>query len=52
MFELASGLGEPSCRDGGIPQGCRLSTVFVVTLHVPWCRRLESIPSIEESAVC
>ena len=39
-FKLATGLGEPWCRDGGIPQGCPLSMVFIVALYVPWCRRL------------
>ena len=42
-FKLAAGLGEPWCRDGGIPQGCPLSMVFIVALYVPWCRRLESL---------
>ena len=46
-FKLAAGLGEPWCRDGGIPQGCPLSMVFIVALYVPWCRRLESLPDIE-----
>ena len=27
-FELAAELGEPWCRDGGIPQGCPLSMVL------------------------
>ena len=45
-FKLAAGLGEPWCRDGGIPQGCPLSMVFIVALYVPWCRRLESLPDI------
>ena len=31
-FMLAAGLGEPWCRDGGIPQGCPLSMVFIVAL--------------------
>ena len=31
-FKLAPGLGEPWCRDGGIPQGCPLSMVFIVAL--------------------
>ena len=43
-FKLAAGLGEPWCRDGGIPQGCPLSMVFIVALYVPWCRHLESLP--------
>ena len=35
-FKLASGLGEPWTRDGGIPQGCPLSMMFIVALHLPW----------------
>ena len=27
-FQLAAGLGEPWCQDGGIPQGCPLSMMF------------------------
>ena len=46
-FKLAAGLGEPWCRDGGIPQGCPLSMVFIVALYVPWCRHLESLPDIK-----
>ena len=46
-FKLAAGLGEPWCRDGGIPQCCPLSMVFIVALYVPWCRRLESLPDIK-----
>ena len=33
-FKLAAGLGEPWCRDGGIPQGCPLSMIFIVALYV------------------
>ena len=44
---MATGLGEPWCRDGGILQGCPLSMVFIVALYVPWCRRLESLPDIK-----
>ena len=29
-FKLASGLGEPWTRDGGIPHRCPLSMVFIV----------------------
>ena len=36
-FKLASGLGEPWARDGGIPQGCPLSMMFIVALYLPWC---------------
>ena len=39
-FKLASGLGEPWARDGGIPQGCPLSVLFIVVLYLPWCRYL------------
>ena len=46
-FKLAAGLGEPWCRDGGIPQGCPLSMVFGVALYVPWCRHLESQPYVK-----
>ena len=34
-FKLAAGLGEPWCRDGGTPQGCPLSMVFIAALYVP-----------------
>ena len=46
-FKLAAGLGEPWCRDGGIPQGCPLSMVLIVALCVPWCRHLESLPDVQ-----
>ena len=41
------GLGEPWCRDGGIPQGCLLSMIFIVAFYVPWCRHLESLPDVK-----
>ena len=31
-FKLAAGLGEPWCRDGGIPQGCLLSMFYCGSL--------------------
>ena len=34
-FKLASGLGRPWTRDGGIPQGCPLSMMFIVALFLP-----------------
>ena len=46
-FKLASGLGEPWCRDGGVPQSCPLSMVFIVALYVSWCRHLEGMPDIK-----
>ena len=46
-FKLAAGLGEPWCTDGGIPQGCPLSMVFIVALYVPWCRRLDALPDVK-----
>ena len=41
-FKLASGLGEPWTRDGGIPQRCPLSVMFIVALYLPWCRYLSA----------
>ena len=46
-FKLATGLGDPWCRDGGVPQGCPLCMVFIVALYVPWCRHLESLPDVK-----
>ena len=45
-FKLATGLGVAWRRDGGIPQGCPLSMVFIVALYAPWCRYLESLAVI------
>ena len=45
-FMLAAGLGAAWTRDGGIPQGCPLSMVFIVALYAPWCRHLESLVDI------
>ena len=45
-FKLACGLGSSKTRDGGIPQGCPLSMIFIVALYLPWCRALESIPGV------
>ena len=39
-FKLASGLGEPWTRDGGISQGCHLSMMLLVALYLPWCKYL------------
>ena len=39
-FKLATGLGQPWTRDGGTPQGCPLSMMFIVALYLPWCRYL------------
>ena len=36
-----------AARDGGIPQGCSLSMVFIVAVYVPWCRRLEAMPAMK-----
>ena len=41
-FKLAAGFGVAWTRDGGIPQGCPLSMVFIVALYTPWCRYLGS----------
>ena len=45
-FKLSAGLGE-LCRDGGIPQGCPLSMVFIAALYAPWCRHLDSWPDFK-----
>ena len=39
-FKLVSGLGQSWTRDGGIPQGCPLSMMFIMALYLPWCRYL------------
>ena len=46
-FKLAAGLGAPWCRDGGMPQGCPLSMVFIVALYVPWCRHFDALPDVK-----
>ena len=39
-FKLASSLGVPWTRDGGIPQGCPLNMMFIVAPYLPWLRYL------------
>ena len=34
-------------RDGGIPQGCPLSMIFIVALYLPWCRKLETFREVK-----
>ena len=46
-FKLAAGLGEPWTWDGGIPQGCLLSMMFIVALYLPWCRYLSAQVGVE-----
>ena len=46
-FKLAAGLGEPWARDGGIPQGCPLSMMFIVALYLPWCKYLAAQEGVE-----
>ena len=50
-FSLASGLGEPWTRDGGIPQGCPMSMMFIVALYLPWCRYLAAHEECSDSIV-
>ena len=45
-FKLAACLGEPWTRNGGIPQGCPLSMMFIVALYLPWCRYLGELPDV------
>ena len=40
VLSLLPGLGQHWTRGGGIPQGCPLSMMFTVALHLPWCRYL------------
>ena len=46
-FKLAAGLGESWTRDGGTPQGCPLSMMFIVALYLPWCRYLSAQVGVE-----
>ena len=46
-FKLASGLGEPWTRDGGIPQVCPLSMMFIVALYLPCCRYLAAQEGVQ-----
>ena len=46
-LSLQAGHGEPWTRDGGIPQGCLLSMMFTVALHLPWCRYLSAQVGVE-----
>ena len=46
-FKLASGLGAPWTRDGGIPQGCPLSMMFIVAFYLPWCRYLSAQAGVQ-----
>ena len=46
-FKLAAGLGQPWTRDGGVPQGCPLSMMFIVALYLPWCRYLSAQEGVE-----
>ena len=41
------GLGVPWTRDGGIPQGCPLSMMFIVALYLPWCRYLAAQEGVQ-----
>ena len=45
-FKLAASLGQSWTRDGGIPQGCPLSMMFIVALYLPWCRYLDQLPDV------
>ena len=46
-FKLAAGLGEQWTSDGGIPQVCPLSAMFIVALYLPWCRYLAAQERVE-----
>ena len=51
-FKLAAGLGQPWTRDGGIPQGCPLSMMFLVSLFLPWCRYLDAQCGVSPQPLC
>ena len=51
-FKLATGLGEPWTRDGGIPQGCLLSMMFIVALYLPWCLGLADRHGVLTTTLC
>ena len=51
-FKLAAGLGQPWTRDGGIPQGCPLSMMFIVALYLPWCRYLGAQCGVSSPTLC
>ena len=40
-------LVSPGTRDGGIPQGCPLSMMFIVALYLHWCRYLSAQVGVE-----
>ena len=46
-FKLAAGLGQPWTRDGGIPQGCPLSMMFIMALYLPWCGYLAAHEGVQ-----
>ena len=46
-FKLASGLGEPWTRDGGIRQGCPLSMMFNVALYLHCSRYLAAHEEVQ-----
>ena len=50
-FKLATGLGEPWTRDGGIPKGCPLGMMFIVALYLPWCRYLAAHEGLNRSCM-
>ena len=51
-FKLASGLGAPWTRDGGIPQGCPLSMMFIVALLSAMVSILVCSGGCSASVVC
>ena len=46
-FKLAAGLEQLWTRDGGIPQGCPLSMMFIVALYLPWCTYLAAQEGVQ-----
>ena len=46
-LKLAGGLGRPWSRDGGVPQDCPLSMMFIVALYLPWRRNLAAHEGVQ-----
>ena len=46
-LKLATGLGQPWTRDGGIPQGCPLNMMFMKALYLLCCKYLAAQELVE-----
>ena len=46
-FKLSCGFGQSWTGDGGLSQGCPLSTILFVALYLPCCRYLEAFHGVK-----